>query len=175
MALLEKQLFVKESTIPEAGNGLFTNKPIAKGTRIVEYKGKICTWKDVKGEDHNMYIYYITRNHVINGLTHKKSFARYANDASGLKKVKGLSNNAEFVNEGLHGYIDAKKDIPAGAEIFVSYGKEYWDAIRENIRIEKDYQAQLKKHAKEVEKAEKAKKAKLAKKKAGKKITKTKK
>src|SRR5690606_2925408 len=51
MALLEKQLFVKKSTIPNAGKGLFTKKAIAKGTRIVEYKGKISAWKDVKDED----------------------------------------------------------------------------------------------------------------------------
>jgi uncharacterized protein len=38
MALLEKQLFIKISIIPGAGKGLFTRKPIAKGTRIVEYK-----------------------------------------------------------------------------------------------------------------------------------------
>ena len=40
MALLEKHLFVKESTIPGAGKGLFTKVDIAKGSRVVEYKGR---------------------------------------------------------------------------------------------------------------------------------------
>jgi len=38
MALLEKQLVVKRSAIPNSGKGLFTKKFIPKGTRIVEYK-----------------------------------------------------------------------------------------------------------------------------------------
>ena len=36
MALLRKQLYIKKSGIPNAGKGLFTKKPIAKGTRIIE-------------------------------------------------------------------------------------------------------------------------------------------
>ena len=31
--------------------------------------------------------------------------------------------------------MEAAKDIPAGSEIIVSYGKEYWDVIRENIKL----------------------------------------
>ena len=31
-------------------------------------------------------------------------------------------------------YITATKNIPANGEIFVGYGKEYWDVIRENRR-----------------------------------------
>src|SRR5215203_1292456 len=50
MALLEKQLFVKESTIPGAGKGLFTKVDIAKGTRVVEYKGRRTVWKEVKND-----------------------------------------------------------------------------------------------------------------------------
>ena len=77
MALLEKQLFVKKSTIPDSGKGLFTKKFIPKGTRIVEYKGRISAWKDVKDEDgKNGYIFYVTRNHVINALPVKSALAR---------------------------------------------------------------------------------------------------
>jgi SET domain-containing protein len=136
MALLEKQLEVRESNIPGAGQGLFTIKPIAKGTRIVEYKGKVRTWKEVEFEDSNYYIFYVNENHVIDGGSNKKSIARYINDAKGITKVKGLTNNADFVVDGLKVFVEAKKDIPAGAEIFVGYGKEYWDVIRRNIKIE---------------------------------------
>ena len=59
MALLEKQLEVKESTIPGAGKGLFTKIFIPKGTRIVEYKGKLTTWKEVENDYKNGYIYSI--------------------------------------------------------------------------------------------------------------------
>ena len=136
MALLEKQLFVKTSTIPNSGKGLFTKKFIAKGTRIVEYKGKISKWKDVKDEDgKNGYIFFVNRNHVINALPVKSALARYANDARGLSKIKGLTNNCDYVSEGTKAYIESKKDIPAGAEIFVDYGKDYWKVIRENMKL----------------------------------------
>ena len=134
MALLEKNLEVKESGIPGAGSGLFTTTSIPKGTRIVEYKGKIRTWKEVQYDDSNLYIFYVTRNHVIDGGKYKKWIARYINDANGLKKIKGLNNNAEFVRDGLRIFVDATKDIPAGAEIFVGYGKKYWEVIRKNLK-----------------------------------------
>jgi SET domain-containing protein len=136
MALLEKQLKIKRSGLPQAGNGLFTKKAIPKGTRIVEYKGRITTWKEVqKDKGSNAYIYFIKRDHVIDALPYKKAMARYANDARGLKRVKGITNNSEYVEDGLRVFIEAKKDIPAGAEILVDYGKEYWDVIRYNNKI----------------------------------------
>jgi hypothetical protein len=136
MALLEKHLEVKESNIPGAGSGLFTREFIAKGTRIVEYKGKIRTWKEVQYDDANLYIFYVNRNHVIDGGNYKRSIARYINDAKGLTKIKGLTNNAEFVRDGLRIFVDATKDIPAGAEIFVGYGKKYWEVIRKNLKLD---------------------------------------
>lgn len=136
MALLEKYLFVKKSTIPNSGKGLFTKKFIPKGTRIVEYKGKISTWKEVKDEDgKNGYIFFVNRNHVIDGKPYLKAFARYANDARGLVKIKGVTNNSDYVTDGVKAYIESKKDIPAGSEIFVDYGKDYWKVIRENIKL----------------------------------------
>lgn len=152
MALLEKQLYVKKSTIPDSGKGLFTRKFIPKGTRIVEYKGKITSWKEVADEDgKNGYIFYVNRNHVINALPTKKALARYANDARGLKRITGLVNNCDYITDGLKAYIESKRDIPAGAEIFVDYGKDYWKVIRENMKL-------WEKEAKEEAQKKKAKK-----------------
>ena len=137
MALLEKQLFVKKSTLPDAGKGLFTKKLIPKGTRIVEYTGNVRTWKEVQAdESENPYIYYVKRNFVIDALNDKSALARYANDARGLKRVKDIRNNAEYVENGTRVFIEATKDIPANAEIFVGYGPEYWQVIRHNLRID---------------------------------------
>ncbi|MFL5745868.1 MAG: SET domain-containing protein-lysine N-methyltransferase [Niastella sp.] len=137
MAFLEKQLYVKKSTLPNAGKGLFTKKFIPKGTRIVEYKGKTRTWKEVQAdEDESPYIYYVKRNFVIDALNDKKALARYANDARGLERVKDINNNAEYAEEGVRVFIVAAKDIPAGGEILVGYGPEYWQVIRHNIRID---------------------------------------
>jgi SET domain-containing protein len=145
MALLEKQLVVKDSSIPGSGKGLYTKKFIPKGTRIVEYKGRITTWKEMKNAHENGYIYTVNNNHVIDALPYSKALARYANDARGLKKVKGLLNNCVYVNDGLKVYIESVKDIPAGSEILVSYGKGYWDVVRANIKIDREQKKELKK------------------------------
>ncbi|MBS1946365.1 MAG: SET domain-containing protein [Bacteroidetes bacterium] len=137
MALLEKYLVVKKSTIPGAGKGLFTKVPIPKGTRIVEYKGRLTTWKEVDDDDgRNGYIYYIKRSLVIDAYSYKKALGRYANDAQGLQKIKGLCNNSEYMIDGSKVFIEAKKNIPAGSEILVSYGREYWSVIKYNNSIE---------------------------------------
>jgi SET domain-containing protein len=136
MALLEKNLVVKKSTIPNSGKGLFTKVFIPKGTRIVEYKGKVSTWKEVDHDDgKNGYIYYVNRNYVIDASLDKNAIARYANDAKGLKQVKGISNNSIYRQDNLRVFIESMKDIPANSEIFVRYGKEYWDVIKHNAKL----------------------------------------
>ncbi len=137
MALLEKKVEARKSTLPGAGKGLFAKEFIPKDTRIVEYKGKITTWKEVEHHDgENAYIYYVKRHHVIDASRNSNALARYANDARGLHRVKGITNNAEYVEEGLKVFIASIKDIPAGGEILVEYGKEYWEVIRHNNKVE---------------------------------------
>ncbi len=144
MALLEKQLKVKTSVIPEAGKGLFTKKPIPKGAKITEYKGKITTWKEVDDKNgSNRYIFYVKRDYVIDANRRKKALARYANDARGLKKIKGINNNAKYVQDGLRVFIEAKKDIPADSEILVDYGREYWDIVKYNEKLSKKQKESL--------------------------------
>jgi SET domain-containing protein len=126
-----KKLVVKKSGLPQAGKGLFTNVFIPKGTRIAEYKGTIIKWKAAKSAD--KYIFYINRDHVIDAGS-SRAFAKYANDAKGLSRLKGTGNNSIYAVEGKSVFIDAVKNIPAGSEILVDYGKEYWDAIRYNLR-----------------------------------------
>jgi len=135
MPLLEKQLFVRRSTLKGAGKGLFTSKSIPKGAKIVEYKGTISTWKEVDDRKGlNGYIYYVNRHHVIDAWGNKHALARYANDARGIVRTEGIRNNCIYAIEGLRVYIIALKNIPAGSEILVGYGKEYWDIISENLR-----------------------------------------
>lgn len=135
MASLQHQLVVRESTLPGSGKGLFTKTFILKGTRIIEYKGKITTWKDVDHQNGtNSYIYFVTKEHVIDGLPFENEKARYVNDARGLTKVKGITNNCQYVEDGLKIFVEAKKNIPAGSELLVDYGKEYWDVMKLNAK-----------------------------------------
>ena len=139
MGLLEKKLYVKKSGIPGAGKGLFTKDFIRKGTRIIEYKGKRTVWKEVKDDDgKNGYLFYINRNNVIDALPATKTLARYANDARGMVRIKGVLNNSDYIIYGKKVFIEATKDIPAKAEILVDYGREYWQVIRHNLKVDRD-------------------------------------
>ena len=124
-------MIIKKSGLPKAGKGLFTKIDIPKGTRVVEYKGRIQPWREVKDEDGiNGYLMYINRNVVINGLKAVKTLARYANDAGGLVRLEGIRNNSEFVSEGKRCFIEATRNIKAGEEIFAGYGREYWALMK---------------------------------------------
>ena len=149
MALLEKKVEIRESNLPGAGKGLFAREFIPKGSKIVEYKGKITTWKEVDDKDgDNVYIYYVKPHHVIDASRHRSVMARYANDAKGLKRIKGIRNNAEYVEIGLKVFIESIADIHPGGEILVEYGKEYWEVIHHNIKVDakrnKEKQAKVK-------------------------------
>jgi hypothetical protein len=83
----------------------------------------------------NGYIYYVNRQHVIDAFPTKAALARYANDAKGIVRTDGLNNNCTYRVEGRRVYIYSMRNIPAGSELFVGYGKEYWDIIRENLGL----------------------------------------
>ena len=135
--LLERQLEIKKSNLPGTGKGLFTKIDIQKGTRIVEYKGRLHRWVDIKHEDgHNGYLLYIHSNAVINAQGTLKLIGRYANDANGHVHVAGFRNNSEYVTVGTRCFITATKNIKKGEEIFVRYGKEYWELVKK-IKVAK--------------------------------------
>lgn len=138
MALLEKHLKVKKSTIPGVGKGLFTTIDIKKGDRVLEYKGEVVTWKEVEKmtEDRNGYVFYFTAKYCLDAWNRKDVLGRYANDAMGIVRVSGVKNNVEFVTEKKRCFMEALRNIPKGSEIFVAYGAEYWRAIRYNIKLE---------------------------------------
>lgn len=133
-------LIVKTSTLPNAGKGLFTTKPIKKGAKIIEYKGEIIDWKEYLkrvDRDEDGYLFYVTKKHCIDAFKTPQYKARFANDAEGIARIKGLKNNSVYDIEGLQCYIVSTRDISAGEEIFVNYSKEYWDCTRYNISLKK--------------------------------------
>ena len=129
-----KRLVVRKSKLPGAGHGLFTNVAFQRGERIVEYKGRIQPWNEVKDQDgHNGYLLRLDRSTAINALLYRKSPGRYANDAAGFARVKGLHNNAEYLIYGNRCFICATRSIAPGQEILVGYGKEFW-ALKKRIQ-----------------------------------------
>lgn len=131
-----QKLWVQASTLPSAGNGLFTKTDISKGEIITEYEGRLCTWKEVEDDADNGYIYYIDAGHVIDAAKSTKTFGRYANDAAGLHRVPGLRNNAIYLEENNRVFIKATRKIKAGSEIFVAYGRKYWKQVRQNMEAD---------------------------------------
>lgn len=133
MELFDQSLKVKTSTLPRCGKGLFTKVFIPKGSLITEYKGKITTWKEVDHDDgNNLYIFSVSKNHVIDANGNTSDFAHFANDASGLTRIAGVKNNSQYVVKKKRVFIEATRNIEAKEEIFVGYGKEYWDVIKKN-------------------------------------------
>lgn len=141
------KLKVKKSQLPDSGKGLFTLEDIKKGEKIVEYLGEIVPWKvcaERAKEDKGGYVLFINNNHCIDAFPTKDAIARYANDARGLSRVEGLKNNAQYEIEKKRGYIVSKRNIKAGEEILVGYGKEYWDVIKENLEKEEKLKVEKK-------------------------------
>lgn len=143
-------VFVKKSTLPKAGKGLFTEKDISKGEIVCEYEGERITWKEAieRNElDKGGYVYYINKNNCIDAFDYKDTFGRYANDAAGVGRVNGHRNNSTYDVVKNKVFIRATRNIKAGQEIFVSYGRSYWNIMREEI-AEKEAAAKKKKKKK---------------------------
>lgn len=131
-------LTVKTSQLPNSGKGLFTTTAIKKGEKVIEYQGEIIDWKEYEKRvelNRDGYLFFINKKKCIDAFNTPQYKARFANDAAGLGKVKGLKNNCVYEIEGDKCFIVATKNITEGEEIFVSYSKEYWDCIRYNIKI----------------------------------------
>ncbi|MBA3663968.1 MAG: SET domain-containing protein-lysine N-methyltransferase [Bacteroidetes bacterium] len=130
-------LIVKKSQLPNAGKGLYTSTPIKKGAQVIEYLGEIINWKEYEKrvlENKDGYLFFINNKICIDAFPTPQHKARYANDAAGLSRVKGLKNNCDYEIVGKKCFIVSRRDIEAGEEIFVNYTKEYWDCVRYNIK-----------------------------------------
>lgn len=160
-------LVVKKSRLPGAGKGLFTTKPIRKDAKIIEYRGEIIGYNEYRRrarKEEDLYLFAVRYDYCIDAMHTPQYKARYANDAAGIVKVKGIRNNSDYILFGKRCFIVASRDIKAGEEIYVNYTKSYWDCLKWRIK-EKEKEARRKEREKEKEKQSSASKvAKKAKK-----------
>ena len=115
----QQGLRVKKSGV--AGLGLYTTKTRKKKERLATYKGKPMTRAQVAQRYGNRtapYVYCRSKKRCRDARKTTSGVARYANDARGTSK----KNNAKFTGFTLR----AKRTIPAGSEVLVSYGRDYW-------------------------------------------------
>jgi hypothetical protein len=118
-----EHLQIKKSTIPDAGLGLFATDPgFKKDKRVVEYTGKVYS-KPVKGP----YVLEVNKHKYIDARRTSSSAARFAND-----QMVTAKNNSKFAIDRKNNTVSLKavKKIKPGAEITVSYGKDYWKRIK---------------------------------------------
>ena len=131
-------LYVKKSKLPKAGKGLWIDTDLKKGEVVCEYEGEILTWKEClkRNESQNgfgAYYFYVTAKNCVDAQYTEWSIGRYANDATGFGRKAGLRNNSKYEVRKGKPFIVATRNIKAGDEILVGYGKEYWDAIKEHF------------------------------------------
>ncbi len=102
------------------GKGVFALVPIAKGTRIIEYKGEVLTWAAAQkrhphdpSDPNHTFFFHIDDKHVIDAAVGGNA-ARWINH--------GCTPNCVAEEEGGRVFIDARRDIAAGEELNYDYG-----------------------------------------------------
>jgi SET domain-containing protein len=127
-------LYVNQSQIPDSGKGLFTTLYIYKDEIISVFKGEILTEKNATSRSKNKKDGYFINmpDGTIMDSMNVKCFAKYANDAEGLKKAGFKNNSFISMDEQNRVCVVAKRNIKVGEEVFCSYGKKYWKNITNN-------------------------------------------
>lgn len=124
-----KKVSVNPSLIPGSGMGLFADEYIKRGELIVEVTGQRYKGDSDAVPENNLYL--LDSGDGTNDYIDVQGPARYANDACGLTRMPGLVNNSLFrlLDDGSM-WLEATKTIRPGQEIFASYGRAYWSAVR---------------------------------------------
>ncbi len=144
------------------GLGLFATEPIKKGSRVIEYRGrKISTKRAEWIEDNteNRYVFEINDKWSIDGSP-RWNLARYVNHS--------CRPNVEAYQYAEKIFYRAKWNIQPGAEITVSYGRDYFTSFIKPIGCKCDTcSARRKREREEARKKAARKRASAAKKKNG--------
>ncbi|HSE56753.1 MAG TPA: SET domain-containing protein [Candidatus Paceibacterota bacterium] len=113
---LTSQLKVKRGI---NGLGLFTTKPIKKGTFIIEYVGEMLT-ADQANERGGQYLFEINSKWTVDGSS-RKNLARYINHSCRPNCETDTNERTKRI------FVTAIKNIKEGEELFYDYGKEFWN------------------------------------------------
>ena len=126
-------VYIKKSQLPKAGKGLFVEQEYRRGDIICEYEGEFVPWSECEKraqEGHEGYVFFISKNRCVDAYFTPWAMGRYANDARGIGRVSGLTNNAQYEIKRRNGeqrvFIVATRTILPGQEVFVHYGEDYW-------------------------------------------------
>ena len=126
-------LYVKESQLPNSGNGLFTAIELYKEEIIAIFKGEILSDNEAEirvqlGNDN--YFMNLLNGKILD-CKNTNCFAKYANDATG-SATSDYKNNAKITLDEMGNVcLIALKKIKTGEEIFCDYGKPYWKKFKQ--------------------------------------------
>jgi len=99
------------------GLGLFTLKPIPADKKIIEYVGSILTTEEV-AQRSGKYFFELDEKRAIDGSA-RSNLARYINHS--------CRPNAKGYTHGKRIWIWSLREIAAGEQITINYGKSYFD------------------------------------------------
>jgi len=115
---------------PVAGMGAFATRPIAKGTRLIEYTGERirqsvadARYDDDAMEHHHTFLFSVDAKTVIDASSGGNE-ARFINHS--------CDPSCEAIQEGKRIFIDSVRDIESGAELFYDYGLERDEPFQES-------------------------------------------
>lgn len=121
---------IKNSTIAEAGKGLYAARDFRKGEVVARYTGDIMPDGDaVDDGHHSRYLLSLTRDTVLDAARTNTAPGRMVNDPHG----SGKRANVRFCCDQRKRTVTmrAMHSIIKGSELLVSYGRAYWDAVRQ--------------------------------------------
>ena len=109
---------IKKSIIDNKGRGLYASRDIKKGTKIIDYIGKIITNKEADESDKfdnkkKIYLFNLNKRFSLDG--------DFSYNVAGLIN-HSCDNNCDYNGKGLKIWITAIKDIKKGEEITCDYG-----------------------------------------------------
>ena len=119
----DEGLRVKASAVTEAGLGLYTTRPMKKGTSITKYTGEELTRAQVDrryGDETAQYTLCRSAQSCRDARrSDEPGMARWINDSRGT----AMRNNVRLTSAYT---AKATRNIAANRELFASYGREYW-------------------------------------------------
>lgn len=144
----QDDVVIRESTIPNAGRGVFAKVDMRKDSVIGRYSGKIISHSEFtkmpKARANKVIAVRLpTGKDVLidgEGAHHYSAFFNHKWDVDG--DPMGAANIA--ITE--EGWFRCKRDISAGEELFFNYGVDYWIWHRYNVDVDeiKDTEKRLK-------------------------------
>jgi SET domain-containing protein len=112
------------------GRGVYATKPIAKGTRIIEYTGKRVLWQSIPefSEDQRTFFFGLQNGKHVIDPTIGGNEARWINHS--------CDPNCEAIEENGRIFIYALRDVRPGEELFYDYALEMDEPRTEEMEKE---------------------------------------